>query len=82
MGEHDIITLISLQKMNTHYEYSHHEVPENSVYSLVNSDDHDRILVDPAYRMQKLALLEEKTKIADFTFKQLDDEKERNTKFR
>jgi len=68
--------------MNTHYEFTYHEVPENSVYSMVNPDDHDRILVDPAYRMQKLALAEEKAKVIEHTLKELDDEAERNTRIR
>lgn len=29
-------------------------MPSNYVYTMVNNDDHDRMLVDPAYRMEKL----------------------------
>jgi len=33
------------------------------VYSLVNPDEHDRILVDPAYRLERTKALEEKYKV-------------------
>jgi hypothetical protein len=82
MGEHDIISLLSPQKMNTHYEYTYHETPEDSYYSMVNPDDHDRILVDPAYRMHRLTLAEEKVKVVEHTMKLLDDENEKDHRFR
>lgn len=82
MGEADILSMLSVQKMNTHYEYTYHEVPEDSVYTMVNPDEHDRALVDPAYRMQRLTLAEEKARVHEHTMKQLDDENERNTKYR
>lgn len=53
MGEHDQINIGSLTKVNTHFEPSLQEQPEDTVYSLVNMDDHDRMLVDPAYRLQR-----------------------------
>lgn len=53
MGEHDQLNVGSITKANTHFEPSLHEQPEDTVYSLVNMDDHDRILVDPAYRLQR-----------------------------
>lgn len=49
MAEGDVTHIMST-KFDTHYHYSVHEMPTNSVYSLVNPDDHDRILTDPAYR--------------------------------
>lgn len=55
MGEHDTTNILSIHKANTHYEHTLFEQPEDSVYSLVNGDDHDRILTDPAYRMQRQA---------------------------
>ncbi|MBS1889989.1 MAG: hypothetical protein JST59_01745 [Actinobacteria bacterium] len=78
MGEQDIITLLSLQKMNTHYEYTYHEVPENVYYSMINPDEHDRMLVDPAYRMHKLTLAEDKVKVLEYAMKQIELEAERN----
>ena len=29
------------------------EIMENTVYSLISSDEHDRVLTDPAYRIQR-----------------------------
>lgn len=55
MGEHDQLTNLSLTKADTHFEVSMFEQPENTAYSFVTSDDHDRILVDPAYRLRKQA---------------------------
>jgi hypothetical protein len=37
----------------SHHEYSQFETNSNMVYQLVNPDDHDRILTDPAYRLSK-----------------------------
>ncbi len=55
MGEHDTTNVLSLSKANTHYEHTNFEVPEDNAYSLVNPDEHDRILTDPAYRLQRQA---------------------------
>jgi hypothetical protein len=44
-----------LTKANTHYEHTLFEQPENTIYSLISSDEHDRLLTDPAYRMQRKA---------------------------
>jgi len=63
MGEHDTTNLLSASKMNTHYEHSLFEQPTDTVYSFVGMDDHDKILVDPAYRMQKLTEGELKARI-------------------
>ena len=32
------------------------------VYSLVNPDEHDRMLTDPAYRMERATKMEQKVK--------------------
>ena len=53
MGEHDTTNNLSLTKADTHFEHSLFEQPENTVYSLISSDEHDRVLTDPAYRMQR-----------------------------
>jgi hypothetical protein len=44
---------MNLAKMNTHYEYSQFETPSNMVYSFVNPDEHDRMIIDPAYRLER-----------------------------
>jgi len=53
MGEQDVTNNLSLLKANTHFESSQMDQPENSVYSFMTSDEHDRVLTDPAYRIQK-----------------------------
>lgn len=63
MGEHDITNNFSITKANTHYESSLFEHPENDVYSFISSDEHDKVLTDPAYRMQRLTEGELKAKI-------------------
>ena len=77
MGEAEIPNVLSIHKMNTHYEPTVFENPENTVYSLINPDDHDRILTDPAYRMQKSAEAEHKARV--FTMAMEDYEKEKWT---
>lgn len=63
MGEHDHTNLLSVSKMNTHFEPSLFEQPTETAYTFVGMDDHDRALVDPAYRVQKLTEAELKAKI-------------------
>lgn len=53
MGESDTPNLMSATKTNTHFEPTLFAQPENSVYSFIGMDDHDRILTDPAYRIQR-----------------------------
>ena len=43
------------------------ETPSNMVYSLVNPDEHDRLLIDPAYRLERTQALEEKLKVYLFS---------------
>ena len=45
-----------------HHEYSQFETNSNMVYSMVNPDEHDRILTDPAYRMERNTKMEQKVK--------------------
>ena len=68
--------------MNTHYEHTHFETPENTVYSLVNPDDHDRILTDPAYRMQKNAEAEQKAQVYVMAMEDYEKEKWMNSAWR
>jgi len=37
------------------------------VYSMINSDEHDRMLVDPAFRMERTKEIEEKFKVYTFS---------------
>lgn len=46
--------------MTTHHEYSQFETNSNMVYSMVNPDEHDRILTDPAYRMERTITMQNK----------------------
>lgn len=63
MGESDVPSLASITKANTHYEHTVYDNPENTVYSMISSDEHDKVLIDPAYRMQRKAESEMKAKI-------------------
>lgn len=61
-----------LRLMPYQFEHSLFENPAFNVYSLVNPDDHDRILTDPAYRLKKLKELEHKTKVVSASLHNLD----------
>lgn len=63
MGESDTTVLMSPFKYASHYEYTQFETPSNMVYSMVNPDEHDRLLVDPAYRIERTKALEDKYKV-------------------
>lgn len=75
MGEHDIPNNASIQKANTHYEHSVFEQPENTVYSLISADEHDRVLTDPAYRIQRKAETDLKAKIYVLAMEDYEKEK-------
>jgi hypothetical protein len=53
MAEMDTTILMNPAKMNTHHEYTQFETPSNMVYSLINPDEHDRMLTDPAFRLER-----------------------------
>lgn len=82
LGEHDTTNILSVWKANTHFEHTLFEVPEDSVYSLVNGDDHDRILTDPAYRMQQLTLGEERAKIYMMAMEEYEMDKIAKSRYR
>ena len=82
MGEHDTTNLLSASKMNTHFEHSLFEQPENTVYSFVSSDDHDRILTDPAYRLQRQTEGELKAKIYMMAMEDYQSDKIKNSPYR
>ena len=46
--------------MNSH-DHTMFEIPSNQAYSLLNPDDHDKFLTDPAYRLERIKTMEEKT---------------------
>ena len=55
MGDDDdLVTRLTFHKFAEAYPSLHPMQNSNLAYILVNADDHDRILTDPAYRMQKI----------------------------
>lgn len=82
MGEHDTTNLFSATKVNTHFEHTLFEQPQDTVYSLVNPDDHDRILTDPAYRLQKQAEGTLKAKIYLMAMEDYENEKIKTSPYR
>lgn len=75
MGENDILNNLSLTKADTHFESTVYEVPAGQVFGLIGNDDHDRLLTDPAYRMEKLALADSKAKIYILAMEDYEREK-------
>lgn len=75
MGEHEIPNNASFWKANTHYEHSVFEQPENTVYSLISSDEHDRVLTDPAYRIQRKSETDLKAKVYLLAMEDYEKEK-------
>lgn len=67
MGEADHwIQLHALRfMMMNSYEHTHFETPSHTAFTLKNPDEHDRILVDPAYRMEQLALATHKYNVVN-----------------
>ena len=62
IGEADHWSQNSIMKlMPGGYEHTQFEVDSAVSYHLVNPQDHDRILTDPAYRMEKLATAHNRT---------------------
>lgn len=43
-----------IRLMPLSYEHSNFPVESTNTYTMINPDDHDKVLVDPAYRMEKL----------------------------
>lgn len=82
MGEHEIPNNASLTKANTHYEHSHFEQPENTIYSLISSDEHDRVLTDPAYRMQRKAESDLKARVYMLAMEDYEKDKLINSTWR
>lgn len=65
MGEADhwiMLNAVRFMMFNS-YEHTHFEVATDPVFSLKNSDDHDRLLVDPAYRLEQIKIGEHKMNV-------------------
>lgn len=65
LGEPDHwIMLNAIRFMMLHsYEHTHFEAPSDALLSLKNADEHDRLLVDPAYRMEQNKLSHQKESV-------------------
>jgi ssDNA-binding Zn-finger/Zn-ribbon topoisomerase 1 len=75
MGDMDnAINMSILRMQKDSYEYSQFEVPSHQVYNLVNSDEHDRLLTDPAYRLEKSKILEEKYRVYTYSLREIEKE--------
>ena len=72
----------NLYKGLTQYQPSTGMRMPNMVFSLVNPDQHDRILTDPAYRIQKLSEIDEKFKIYNYIDNQFEDQRDAEKKTR
>jgi len=55
------------------YEHTLFEVRSDYLYSLANPDDHDRFLVDPAYRLERAKLMEEKHQVYKRVITEIED---------
>lgn len=42
------------------------------VYSLINPDEHDRMLIDPAFRMERTQAIERIAKAYNFSLREVD----------
>lgn len=75
MGESDHwIQFHPIRFMMMHtYEHTHFEVPTNDVITLKNNDEHDRLLVDPAYRLEQLAIAEQKINVVQEVGRTIDN---------
>jgi len=75
MGEMDtLINMSVFRQQKDTYEYSQFETPSNMVYNLVNPDEHDRLLTDPAYRLERTKKLEEKFYVYIYSLKEIEKE--------
>lgn len=43
-----------IRMMPQSFEHTNFPIESTNVYSMINPDDHDKVLVDPAYRMERL----------------------------
>ena len=79
MGEMDQVINMSVFRMQKDtYEYSQFETPSNMIYNLVNPDEHDRLLTDPAYRLERTKKLQEKFYVYVHSLKEIEREYTQN----
>jgi hypothetical protein len=78
MGESDTTISMTLFKFNTHFEPTQFEAPSNNVYHMINPDEHDRLLTDPAYRLEKTKAVEEKMRVYVESLNEIEAEFVRN----
>jgi hypothetical protein len=75
MGDMDQVINMSLARFQKDsYEFSQFETPSKMVYSLVNPDEHDRLLTDPAYRLERTKKVEEKLMVYLFSLESFEKE--------
>jgi len=75
MGEMDqVINMSILRMQKDSYESTQFETPSNYVYNLVNPDEHDRLLTDPAYRLERSKKLEEKLYVYLYSLQEIEKE--------
>ena len=55
------------------YEHTNFEIKSDFLYSLANPDDHDRFLVDPAYRLERVKLMQEKNEVYNRVMEEIDE---------
>lgn len=53
MAEPDLFSFMSVWKINAFNEPTNLETRTDNIYTFINPDDHDRLLIDPAYRLGK-----------------------------
>lgn len=74
MGEADHFSQMTpLRLMPNQWEHTVFEQPSNIGFSLINPDDHDRMIVDPAYRLEKLQQAENVGNAVVTSMRILDD---------
>ena len=66
----------------TEYQPSTHMRYSGMTFGLVNPDQHDRVLTDPAYRMQRLTELESKTDLYLYAVKEIEEQQQTDKKTR
>lgn len=75
MGEADHWSQNSvLRIMPNSFEHTQFETDSLAVYSLVNSDDHDRMLTDPAYRLERIQKAKTTAVVLNSAMRMVDQE--------
>ena len=76
MGDHDHTINLSLTRffLKDTVEHTSFETPSRMVYRLVNPDEHDRMLTDPAYRLEKTKETENQLNVYIATLQDIDDD--------